>query len=99
MGTSHAARHCRPLLDISHVREETPLVDSIKLMEEKNLARLTVLSPADSVAGTLDKGDIVRAMAKRLNLTIPEAAIQRIKEEGAYPAGLQLGAIAQSIES
>ncbi|MEL7224275.1 MAG: site-2 protease family protein, partial [Cyanobacteria bacterium J06576_12] len=65
---------------------------------ERKIPRLTVLTPADSVAGTLDRGDIVRALAKQLKFPITEAIIQRIKEEGAYPAGLQLGAIVESIE-
>ena len=88
----------RPLLEIPHVSESTPLTDAIKLLEERKLPRLTVLTPADSVSGTLDRGDIVRALAKQLNFPVTEALIQKIKEEGAYPAGLQLGAIAQSIK-
>ncbi len=89
----------RPLLDIPHVVESTPLTEAIQLMEAQQLNQLTVLTPADAVAGTLDRGEIVRAVAKQLNFVIPETMIQRIKEEGAYPAGLQLGAIAaQSIE-
>ncbi len=88
----------RPLLDIPHVSENTPLTEAIQLLEQKSLPRLTVLTPADSVAGTLDRGDIVRALAKQLKFPITEAIIQKIKEEGAYPAGLQLGAIAQSME-
>lgn len=88
----------QPLLELPHVREATPLTESIKLLEDKKLPRVTVLTPADSVAGTLDRGDIVRALAKQLKFPITEAIIQKIKEEGAYPAGLQLGAIAQSIE-
>lgn len=89
----------RPLLDIPHVVEDTPLTQAIQLMEEKRIDRLTVLTPADAVAGTVDRGDIVRALAKQLKFPISEAIIQKIKEEGTYPAGLQLGAIAQSIEN
>ena len=88
----------RPLLEVPHVRESTPLTEAIQLMEEQKIPRLTVLTPADSVAGTLDRGDVVRALAKKLKFPVTEAIIQRIKEEGAYPAGLQLGAIVQSIE-
>ncbi len=88
----------RPLLEIPHVSEDSQLIEAINLMETQKLARLTVLTPADAVAGTLDRGEIVRALAKQLNFPISEAVIQKIKQEGAYPAGLQLGAIAQSIE-
>ncbi len=88
----------RPLLEIPHVSEDTALIDVITLMETKKLNRLTVLTPADAVAGTVDRGEIVRALAKQLKFQVPEATIQKIKQEGAYPAGLQLGAIAQSVE-
>ena len=88
----------QPLLDIPHVRENTPLTEAIELIEQQNLDRLTVLTPADSVAGTIDRGDVVRAVAKQMNFRVPEAIIQRIKEEKAYPAGLQIAAIAQSIK-
>ncbi len=98
---NHRTLHsiARPLLEIPHVVESTPLTEAIQLMETQRLNQLTVLTPADAVAGTLDRGEIVRAVAKQLNFAIPETMIQRIKEEGAYPAGLQLGAIAaQSLE-
>ena len=88
----------QPLLEVSHVRENTPLTEAIALIEKQNLDRLTVLTPADSVAGTIDRGDVVRAVAKQMNFRVPEALIQRIKEEKAYPAGLQIAAIAQSIK-
>jgi len=88
-----------PLLEVPHVSEDTPLTQAIQVMEEKQINRLTVLTPADAVAGTLDRGEVVRALAKQLKFPISEAIIQKIKEEGTYPAGLQLGAIAQSIEN
>lgn len=86
----------RPLSEITTVEEKTSLVEVINTLEVRPLNRLTVLSPAGTVAGVLDRGDIVRAVAKKLNLQIPEAEIKRIKAESSYPPGLQLGAIAQS---
>jgi hypothetical protein len=41
-------------------------------------------------------GDIVRALAQKLNLKITDAEIKRVKEEGSFPPGLNLGAIAKS---
>ncbi|MEA5462940.1 site-2 protease family protein [Leptothoe sp. PORK10 BA2] len=87
-----------PLLDQPYVREETPLSKVITDLEENELRRITVLSPADAVAGTIDRGDVVRALAKRLNFPISEAIIDRIKEDGTYPSGLQLAAIAKNSE-
>jgi Zn-dependent protease/CBS domain-containing protein len=86
-----------PLSDIPAVRESTPITQVIDQLEDKQLRRLTVLSPADAVAGVIDRGDIVRALAQKLNLQISEEAIQRIKEEGAYPPGLQLPALSKAI--
>jgi CBS domain-containing protein len=73
------------------------LVEVINKLEKEQLARITVLSPAGAIAGVIDRGDIVRELAQKLNLRISEAEIKRIKEEGNYPPGLQLGAIAKSI--
>ena len=85
-----------PLTEIPSVVESTPLVKAIDQMETHQLQRLTVLSPAGAVAGIIDRGDIVRSLALKLNLKISDAEIKRIKEEGSYPPGLQLGAIAKS---
>lgn len=84
-----------PLTEIPSISETTPLVEAINLMETQNLQRLTVLSPAGAVAGMIDRGDIVRAVANYLHLPINELQIRRIKDEGSYPLGLQLGAIAK----
>ncbi|HEY9598413.1 MAG TPA: CBS domain-containing protein, partial [Cyanophyceae cyanobacterium] len=94
--TQTIERIVRPLSEITTVEEKTSLVEAINTLEVKQLNRLTVLSPAGTVAGVIDRGDIVRAVAKKLNLLIPEAEIKRIKAESSYPPGLQLGAIAQS---
>ncbi len=86
----------RPLSEIATVEEKTPLVEVIKSLEASQINRLTVLSPAGTVAGVVDRGDIVRAVATKLKLPITETEIKRIKAEGSYPQGLQLPAIAQA---
>jgi Zn-dependent protease/CBS domain-containing protein len=86
----------RPLTEIATVEQTTPLTQVILLLEDQHLPRLTVLSPAGAVAGVIDRGDAVSALAKTLNLPFSDADIRRIKEEGSYPSGFQLAAIAQS---
>ncbi len=86
----------KPLNAIDTVQEKTPLVEAINRMETDKLPRITVLSPAGSVAGIIDRGDIVRAMAEKLNVKMSEAQIKRIKEEGSYPPGLPIPAIAEA---
>jgi Zn-dependent protease len=85
-----------PLDEIPAVRETTPITEVIDRLEVEKLRRITVLSPAGAVAGVVDRGDIVRALAIKSNLPISEMVIKRIKEEGAYPPGFQLAAIAKS---
>ena len=87
----------QPLLTIPSVRENTSLIEAIAKLEDLAQPSLTVLTPADAVAGVLDRGDIVRAIAERLGMGVAPAMIQRIKEEGEYPPGLQLAAIARSV--
>lgn len=92
--TLHSIVH--PLTEIPTVSESTSLVEVINKLETTQLPRLTVLSPAGAVAGIIDRGDTVRSLAKKLNLAITDAEIKRVKEEGSYPPGLQLGAIAKA---
>jgi len=86
----------RPLDEIPTVKESTNLAEVIIKLETDKLQRVTVLSPAGSVAGLIDRGDILRSLAQKLNLRISDAEIKRVKEEGSYPPGLQLETIAKS---
>ena len=87
-----------PLNTIPTVIESTSLAEVINKLETEQLPQITVLSPADAVAGVIDRGDIVQALAEKLNLPINAAEIKRIKEEGSFPPGLQLGVIAKSLD-
>ncbi len=87
-----------PLTEIRSVQEKTLLVEVIKELEKIDDFRITVLSPAGTVAGAIDRGDIVRAVAAKQNLPIPETEIKRIKAEGTYPPYLPLPAIVKTIQ-
>lgn len=86
----------RPLTEISTLPEKAPLVKVINYLEEKHLDFVTILSPAETVSGVIDRGDVVRSIAAKLSLPISEIEIKRIKQEGTYPPGFQLPAIAKS---
>ncbi|MBW4418410.1 MAG: site-2 protease family protein [Myxacorys californica WJT36-NPBG1] len=86
----------KSLSDVPTVQESTPIVEVIQLLDDKNLSQITVLSPAEAVAGVIDRGDIVRALGQKMNLRISDTIIKQIKEDGTYPPGLKLGTIAQS---
>lgn len=87
----------QPLNQLITVSEKASLVEVINLMEDQELRRITVLSPAGSVAGIIDRGDVVRSVASYLKVPIPEANIRRIKEEGIYPPGLPLASLAKTM--
>ncbi|AFZ58802.1 site-2 protease family protein [Anabaena cylindrica FACHB-243] len=88
-----------PLTTIPTVTESTSLAAVINKLENEQLTRITVLSPAGAVAGIIDRGDTVNCLAQKLNLRITDAEIKRIKEESSFPPGLQLGGIAKSLET
>lgn len=85
-----------PLTDIPAVTESTPLTEVVNQMEVQEARRITVLSPAGAVAGVIDRGDVVRALAQKLNIPIPDTLIKQIKDEGTYPPGLQIPALAKA---
>jgi Zn-dependent protease len=85
-----------PLTEIPSVRESTPLTDVINKMEAEGVRRITVLSPAGAVSGVIDRGDVVQALAAKLKIPVPETLIKQIKEEGVYPPGLQIAALAKT---
>lgn len=86
-----------PLTEVPTVREGTSLPEVIQRLEQEQLSFITVLSPADAVAGIIDRGDIVRAVGTQMNLQIPSEDIVRIKEEGVFPASFQLQEIAKAV--
>lgn len=85
-----------PLTEIPTVTESTSIAEVINKLENEQLPRITVLSPAGAVAGVIDRGDIVNAVAQKLGIPFTDVEIKRVKEEGSYPPGLQLGVIAKS---
>jgi len=90
-------RIAHPLDKIPSLEEKTPLYIVIQSLETVTESWITILSPAGAVAGVIDRGDIVRAIAAKLNILLPEGEIKRIKAEKSYPPGLDLRAIAKSI--
>ncbi|WP_110987155.1 site-2 protease family protein [Acaryochloris thomasi] len=79
------------------VQEQTPLLEVIKHLERSRLRQITVLTSAGYVAGVIDRGDVVNAVARQLKVPLSEGQIQQIKLQGIYPQQLPLVAIAQTI--
>lgn len=87
----------RPLTEIPTVEEKTPLPVVIMKLEALQLHHITVLSPAGSVAGVIDRGDIVRAIGTKLGVDISDAIIRQVKQTGSYPSDLPIPSLAKSL--
>lgn len=87
-----------PLGEIPAVEEKASLVEVVQKLEKNSDNRITVISPAGAVAGVIDRGDIVRAIAQTEKLAIPETEIKRIKAEGTYPSNLPLAKICANLD-
>jgi Zn-dependent protease/CBS domain-containing protein len=88
----------KPLEKIPTVSEKASLAEVINTMEFCQISRIIVLSLIGSVVGTIDRGDVMKVLAKHLKPTVSEAEIKRCKAENSYPQGLQLGAIAKTAQ-
>ena len=88
----------KPLGKIPTVSEKASIAEVVNSMEARQLPRIIVLSPIGSVAGTIDRGDVVKVLATYLKPQISIADIKRSKEENSYPQGLQLSAIAKTVQ-
>jgi len=80
----------KPIKSLDVVEIADKITEVIKILETKNLRELTVLSKVGSVAGVIDRGDIIRALSLKLNWRLPEAYIKQIKAEGKFPINLNL---------
>lgn len=97
--TQTLASITRPLSELAKIEEKASLVEAINSLESSQIKSLTVLSPAGTISGIIERSDIVRAVAKSLNLLIPDAEIKRTKAEASYPQKLQLQVIADQLKS
>ena len=87
-----------PLPQVVSVTEKTRLGTIVNQMEYFNVPFMTVLSPAETVSGIIDRADVIRALRNALNLNITEADLRQIREEGSYPSNLPVITLAKSIQ-
>jgi len=89
----------KPIKSLDAVELDIKITEVIKLLETKNLKELTVLSRVGSVAGVIDRGDVIRALSQKLKWRIPESYIKQIKTDGKFPLNLNLLEIISQISS
>jgi CBS-domain-containing membrane protein len=88
-----------PLTDIPSVSQNTNVAEIVCKLEELDENFITVLSPAGAVAGIVDRGNIVQAIAKEYTIEIPAAELTRIRIDRVYPSGFPLVDIAKQLQS
>lgn len=86
-----------PLDRLPSIPETATLAQAAVLLDELQAQSLVTLTPTGAVAGTLDRADITRQVAQRLNVPLSDAELKRCKTEHCYPSGLNLGAIARTL--
>lgn len=86
------------LADLPTVIESTPLLDVVEALETKSLSQMTVLSPAGAIAGVIERSDIVKVVMTQMEMTVPEAELDKIQQTQDYPAFMPLPSIVRSIK-
>jgi Zn-dependent protease len=84
-------------LDAVDLRDNLPQV--IDLLETKQLRHITVLSPVGSIAGIIDRGDVIRSLSRQLRWRIPDPFIQQVKSEGKFPPNFPLWELSKALIS
>ncbi|MEN9206145.1 MAG: site-2 protease family protein [Thermostichales cyanobacterium SZTDM-1c_bins_54] len=86
-----------PLGEVPSVSEEAPLLEAVYILVKQKLPRVVVVTATGSVAGILDKGDIIGGLARYLGVTLPVEVLDRIRERNEFPPGFQLEALAERL--
>lgn len=87
----------QPINQVEAVELSQSLAWVIYILETKQLPYVPVLSPVGSIAGVIDRGDIVSALAKKLRWRVPEAFVQQVKTEGKFPDNFPLVELSQQL--
>ncbi|PZO39785.1 MAG: site-2 protease family protein [Pseudanabaena frigida] len=86
-----------PLDEIDTVELKDKVSMIVNLLEQKQLRYLIVRSPVGSVAGVIDRGDVIKALDNKLLWRIPSEYIKQIKAEGKFPSNLRLVEICEQL--
>jgi Zn-dependent protease len=87
----------KPIADLDTAQLQQSLAQVIQILENKQLRSLTVLSPVGSIAGVIDRGDILMALARKLQWRIPENFVKQIKSEGRFPPDFRIAEISTQL--
>ncbi|MFN6142265.1 MAG: site-2 protease family protein [Pseudanabaena sp.] len=87
----------KPFDEIDTVELKDQIHKVISLLEQKQLRYVIVRSPVGSVAGVIDRGDIIKALDSKLLWRIPSEYIKQIKADGKFPPNFRLVEICEQL--
>ncbi len=87
----------KPFDDIDTVDLKAQISTVVNLLEQKQLRYVIVRSPVGSVAGVIDRGDVIKALDSKLNWRIPSEYVKQIKADGKFPANFRLVEICEQL--
>ncbi len=87
----------KPFDEIDTVDLKTKIFTIVNLLEQKELRYLIVRSPVGSVAGVIDRGDVIKALDSKLLWRIPMDYIKQIKVDGKFPSNFRLVEICEQL--
>lgn len=90
--------HMRPLSSLPAIAETAPLWQAVLALRQSPYPRLLVLGPAGLPRGTVERSDVGEAVLARMGVRIPEPWLAKARQLNAYPPGLPLESVAQSME-
>ena len=91
--------HLQPLDQLPSIREDAPLWQAVLQLDQPDVQRLLVLSPAGLPSGTLERPDLAERVLERLGVRLPAPILTAARRQGVYPLGMGLAAVAKAMES
>ena len=90
-------RIVKPTTELDTADLHQSLAEIINTLETKQIRSLTILSPVGSIAGVIDRGDVLLALARKLQWRIPESFLQEIKRQAKFPPEFRLAEISAQL--
>jgi Zn-dependent protease/predicted transcriptional regulator len=89
----------KPLDEIDTIDLKYKLSTIVNLLEQKQLRYVIVRSAVGSVAGVIDRSDVMKALDSKLKWRIPAEYLKQIKADGKFPANFRLVEICEQLNS
>jgi Zn-dependent protease len=89
--------HLQPLSSLVAIHDDAPLWSAVQQLEQAQVPRLLVLSPAGLPSGTLERPELGEAVLGRLGLKLPAPLMEAARRHNTYPLGLALPQVVRSM--